>query len=481
MLENCRPIDVFFYFEQISSIPRGSGNCRQIADYVETFARSRGLDWERDAYDNVIVKKPGSASLEYAPAVMLQGHLDMVCEKTPPSAHNFLSDPLPLQTDGKYVWSVGTTLGADDGIAVAMMLAILDNAAAVHPPLECVFTSDEEIGLIGAQHLDLSGCCARYLINLDCDEDGVFIAGCCGGISVHYTIPVRRIYRSGRGKRLIIDGLQGGHSGAEIHKKGGNAIRLMAQLLSDACDDSFSLVSMHGGNKDNVIPARCEAVILGEGDFFSAFSVLQREYRDREPNLRLIEEDIAVIEADVLVGESMTHLLHFLTQVPCGVLSMHPEIEGLVGTSANLAVVETGENYASGTISVRSEAAEERNAVCAQVSSLLTPMGGSEQRDGAYPGWTYRKSSLLRQIMAETWKEMFSQVPKVEVIHAGLECGVLQSKLPGLDIVSFGPAITGIHTPAERLHIASVEKNYHFLLEVLKKLGKDFDAQKHIG
>lgn len=476
MLENCSPADVFYYFEQISSIPRGSGNCRQIADYIEAFARNRDLYWERDAYDNVIIKKPGTLPLKDAPAVMLQGHLDMVCEKVPESSHDFLSDPLPLETDGKYVWSRGTTLGADDGIAVAMMLAILHDASAVHPPLECVFTSDEEIGLIGAQNLDLSGCRARYLINLDCDEDGIFIAGCCGGVRVRYRIPLRRNHSSGRGRRLILHGLQGGHSGAEIHKNGGNAVRLMGRLLSAVDSGSYALVSVKGGDKDNVIPARCEAVILGGGDFSSAFAALQQEYQDREPDLQLTEEDMGEVETDVLTDESRAHLLRFLTQVPCGVLSMHPYIEGLVGTSANLAAVEIGEDCACGTVSVRSETGEQRNAVCAQISSLLASMDGSEQRDGAYPGWEYNGESQLRQTMVETWQEMFSEVPRVEVIHAGLECGVLQSKMPGLDIVSFGPAITGIHTPAERLNVASVEKNYRFLLKVLTKLGRNRNA-----
>lgn len=476
MLENCSPADVFFYFEQISSIPRGSGNCRQIADYIKAFAGDRGLYCERDAYDNVIIKKPGTALLEDAPAVMLQGHLDMVCEKMPESSHDFLSDPLPLETDGKYVWSRGTTLGADDGIAVAMMLAILHDASAVHPPLECVFTSDEEIGLIGAQNLDLSGCRARYLINLDCDEDGVFIAGCCGGVRVRYRIPLRRNHRSGRGRRLILHGLRGGHSGAEIHKNGGNAVRLMGRLLSAVDSGSYALVSVKGGDKDNVIPARCEAVILGDGDFSSAFAALQQEYQDREPDLQLTKEDMGEVETDVLTDESRAHLLRFLTQVPYGVLSMHPYIEGLVGISANLAAVETGEDCACGTVSVRSETGEQRDAVCAQIDSLLASMDGSEQRDGAYPGWEYHGESQLRQTMVETWQEMFSEVPRVEVIHAGLECGVLQSKMPGLDIVSFGPAITGIHTPAERLDVASVEKNYRFLLKVLTKLGRNRNA-----
>lgn len=476
MLERCRPAKVFSYFEQISAIPRGSGHCGQIADYIETFARSRGLCWERDAYDNIIVRKPGNPSIKNVPAVMLQGHLDMVCDKIPDLPFDFLRDPLPIETDGRYVWSKGTTLGADDGIAVAMMLAILDDGDAVHPPLECIFTSDEEIGLIGAQHLDLSKCTARYLINLDSDEDGVFTAGSCSGVRMRCRIPIRRVLGSGDGRRLILHGLQGGHSGADIHKNGGNALQLMGRLLSAAGIGSYALVSIKGGDKDNVIPSRCEAVVLGEGDFASAFAVLQEEYRDREPEMQLTEEGIGEGEADVLAGESLAYLLQFLTQAPCGVLSMHPNIEGLVGTSANLAAVEISGDSACSTISVRSESTQRRDAVCAQIDDLLASMGGGAQRDGAYPGWVYNEKSQLRETMVKTWQEMFSEMPKVEVIHAGLECGVLQSKMPGLDIVSFGPAITGIHTPAERLDVLSVEKNYHFLLQVLMRLGRDANA-----
>ena len=477
MLEHLYPRDVFSYFEKISSIPRGSGNCRNIAEYIESFAREKGLCFERDRWDNVIIKKPGALSLANVPVVMLQGHLDMVCEKLPQSLHDFERDPLPLQTDGKEVWSKGTTLGADDGIAVAMMLAVLADDTAVHPPLECVFTTDEEIGLIGAQNLDLSRCNAKYLINLDCDEDGVFIAGCCGGVRVRYSIPVQRFRRKGSGVRLTIDGLQGGHSGAEIHKNGANAVRLMARLLHMTMGESnYSILSMQGGDKDNVIPDRCTAEIIGEGDFAGAFARLEQEYRDREPNMQFVIEELGTQEAEVLTDESRMGVLQFLLECPCGVLTMHPDIAGLVGTSANLAAVNTKDNEICGTTSVRSESLENRDAVCGQISSLLAEVGGSERRDGAYPGWEYSRVSKLRQVMTKTWQEMFGAAPKVEVIHAGLECGVLQSKLPGLDIISFGPKITGIHTVSERLDVESVCKNYRFLLEVLNRLGRNTHA-----
>lgn len=477
MLENLYPRDVFSYFEKISSIPRGSGNCRYIAEYIESFAREKGLCFERDRWDNVIVKKPGTSAWANAPVVMLQGHLDMVCEKVPHSPHDFQKDPLPLLTDGKAIWSDGTTLGADDGIAVAMMLAVLADDTTAHPPLECVFTTDEEIGLIGAQNLDLSQCNAKYLINLDCDEDGVFIAGCCGGVRVRYSIPVQRFCSKGPGIRLTIDGLQGGHSGAEIHKNGANAVRLMARLLHMTIGESnYSIRSIQGGDKDNVIPDRCTAEIIGEGDFADAFARLEQEYRDREPSMQLTTEKLGIQEAEVLTDESRTAVLQFLMQSPCGVLTMHPDIAGLVGTSANLAAVNTKDNEICGTISVRSETAEMRDTVCGQINGLLAGIGGSERCDGAYPGWKFSRASQLRQVMAETWQEMFGVAPKVEVIHAGLECGVLESKLPGLDIISFGPKITGIHTVSERLDVESVCKNYRFLLEVLNRLGRKTHA-----
>ncbi len=471
MLENVSPAAVFSYFERISSIPRGSGNCGGIADYIEGFARTKKFFFKRDSYNNIIVKKPGTELFQNRPAVMLQGHLDMVCEKKSGAIHDFREDPLLLQTDGKHVWADGTTLGADDGIAVAMMLAILEDDTAMHPPLECVFTSDEEIGLIGAQHLELSECSAKYLINLDCDEDGVFIAGCCGGVRVRYQIPISRITQKGQGKRLILEGLQGGHSGAQIHKNGGNAVGLLAQILQVSGDD-FRLVSISGGDKDNVIPTRCEAVVLGDGSFADAYEMVYQEYAEREPDIRFLEEDIGQLEAAVFSADSHRNVLYFLSHTPWGVLSMHPDIEGLVGTSANLAAVETKTGCACGTVSVRSESTEDRDKVCARIADLLTMAGGNEYRDGAYPGWAYSKNSVLRQTMVETWQDMFGEIPKVEVIHAGLECGVLQSKLPGLDAIAFGPEIFGIHTPAERINIASVEKNYRFLLEVLQRLGE---------
>ncbi len=475
MLENVSPAVVFSYFEKISSIPRGSGNCGEIADYIEAFARTKNFFFKRDSCNNIIVKKPGTKSFQNRSAVMLQGHLDMVCEKEPGSTHNFRVDSLPLRTDGRYVWADRTTLGADDGIAVAMMLAILGDDTAMHPPLVCVFTSDEEIGLIGAQHLDLSECSAKYLINLDCDEDGVFIAGCCGGVRVRYQIPISRTTGKRQGKRLILEGLQGGHSGAQIHKNGGNAVGLLARILQAAGGD-FNLVSICGGDKDNVIPTRCEAVVLGDGRFADAYEVVYQEYAEREPGMRFLEEDIGQVEAAVFSADSQRNVLHFLSDAPWGVLSMHPDIEGLVGTSANLAAVETKSDRVCGTVSVRSESTEQRDRVCDRMADLLTMVGGSAQREGAYPGWAYRKNSVLRQTMVETWQNMFGETPKVEVIHAGLECGVLQSKLPGLDAMAFGPEILGIHTPAERLNVASVEKNYRFLLEVLERIGRDINA-----
>lgn len=475
MLENVSPAIVFSYFEKISSIPRESGNCGGIADYIEAFAHTKKFFFKRDSYNNIIVKKPGTGSFQNRPAIMLQGHLDMVCEKEPGVIHDFTADPLLLQTDGKYIWAAGTTLGADDGIAVAIMLAILGDDTARHPSLECVFTSDEEIGLIGAQRLNLSECSAKYLINLDCDEDGVFIAGCCGGVRVRYQIPVSHITQKRQGKRLILEGLQGGHSGAQIHKNGGNAIGLLARILQDSGDD-FQLVSICGGDKDNVIPTRCEAVVLGDGPFTDAYRVIYQEYAEREPDIRFLEEDIGQVEAAVFSADSQRNVLYFLNHAPRGVLSMHPNIEGLVGTSANLAAIETKPDCVCGTVSVRSESTEERDKVCTRISDLLTRAGGSEYRDGAYPGWAYSKNSVLRNTMVETWKDMFGELPKVEVIHAGLECGVLQSKLPGLDAIAFGPEIFGIHTPAERLSIASVEKNYRFLLEVLQRLGENDHA-----
>ena len=474
MLEQLEPKSVFAYFEAISQIPRGSGNCGAIADFIEAFGVSHGLSVTRDAWDNVILRAPASPGMENAPAVMLQGHTDMVCEKVHGSAHDFLRNPLPLRTDGEWVWSEGTTLGADDGVAVAMILAILADETAVHPALECVFTTDEEIGLVGAQQLDLSGCRAKYLINLDCDVDGMLIAGCCGGACMQYRIPLAKETRSGAGKRLVIDGLAGGHSGAEIHKNGGNAVRLMARLLSDAMGSApgeFAVVSIEGGNKDNVIPSRCEAVVLGTGAFDAAFAKLYAEYKDREPSLGLTVEDVPLADAAVLTSASGAGLLRFLREAPCGVQYMHDKVEGLVDTSANLADVHFDGEAAWGTVSVRSTTTEGKNGVCHRIAALLSEVGGTWERSGDYPGWAYAENSVLRELMADTWEDLFGEKAKVEVIHAGLECGVLLEKMPELDIISYGPEILSIHSPAERLNIASTEKNYRFLLEVLKRLG----------
>ena len=482
ILESLKPERVFYYFEEICNIPHGSGNTKQISDYCVTFAKERNLEVIQDSFNNVIIKKAATSGCEDKPVVMLQGHLDMVTERASWSEHNFETDPLELYIEGDYVSAKGTTLGGDDGIAVAYMLAILEDNTLIHPALECVFTVDEETGLTGAKEIDLSGCKAEYLINLDSEEEGIFLASCAGGVRLNLTLPLHRMTMTGNCMHITIDGLKGGHSGAEIHKNRCNANMLMGRLLFDLKDSGlvdYTFVSMEGGQKDNAIPRTCYATVLTdveEGDFVKVvneiFAVYQNEYQLTDPDMKVEVKAEGTMESEVLTPASHLKSLFLLNQAPNGVQSMSQAIEGLVETSLNLGILKMEENELHVDFSIRSSIASKKKALVDQLTFLVEFLGGSYEAHGDYPGWEYKTTSHLRDVMTRIWDEMFETKSKVEAIHAGLECGLLLDKMPALDIVSMGPDMQDIHTPEERLSISSVARCYDFLIQVLKDLGE---------
>ncbi len=475
-LTGLAPEPVFGYFEQICSIPHGSGNTKAISDYLVSFAKEHNLAYQQDADDNVIIFKPGTAGYENRTPVILQGHIDMVCEQDADCPLNMEKDGLDITHDGEYVFAKGTTLGGDDGIAVAYALALLASKDIPHPPIEAVFTSDEEIGLLGADSIDVSMLKGRTLINIDSEEEGVFTVSCAGGATAILTMAAPRHPVYGPCIKLVVEGLQGGHSGVEIHKNRANANKVMGELLDRIQKVMpLSLTSLSGGSKDNAIPRSCQvtAVMLGMDPepINQIIETLQEEIRSRydEPEAVIRGENVEALGGNALPTELTAKVISLLCAVPNGVQSMSQDIPGLVQTSLNLGIAKLEENLTL-TFSVRSSVNAEKQALLEKLQELAKFHDAAYSQMGEYPAWEYKKESVLRDTMVSVYEKLFAAQPEVVAIHAGLECGLFCQKLPGLDCVSIGPQMYDIHTSRERLEIASVERTWQFLQEVLKAL-----------
>ena len=475
-LAGLEPADVFGYFEKICSIPHGSKNTALIADYLVEFAKEHQIDYIRDEHNNVIFFQEGTCGLEDHDPVIIQGHSDMVCEKDADCPIDMAAEGLDVTHDGKYVFAKGTTLGGDDGIALAYAMAILADKSIPHPPLEVVITVDEEIGMLGAAAIDLSMLKGRTLVNIDSEEEGVFTVSCAGGCRATLTLNVERRAVYGPCIRLNVDGLQGGHSGVEIHKNRANANKIMGEFMSRIQNlMPLCLTSLYGGSKDNAIPRSCQATLVAMGINLERINdiaaQLQAEVREQydEPEATVQAFDVDALGGNSLTTEATAKVISLLCSAPNGVQAMSQDIPGLVQTSLNLGVAKLGERF-SATFSVRSSVNTEKAELLDQLKKLVQMHGGSYSEMGDYPAWEYRKDSRLRDTMVKLYVEMFGKEPEVLAIHAGLECGLLSEKLPGLDCVSIGPQMHDIHTSRERLEIASTERTWKFLLEVLKNL-----------
>ena len=470
------PAAVFGYFEEICAIPHGSRNTKKLSDYLVGFAQAHNLRYIQDEMNNVILFAPGTCGMEDHAPVILQGHIDMVCEKEATCPIDMAAEGLDVTHDGTCVYARGTTLGGDDGIAAAMALALLADDTIPHPPLEVVMTTEEEIGLLGATAIDLSQLKGRTLINLDSETEGVFTVSCAGGCTACITLPVERRAVYGPCIRLTVDGLKGGHSGADIHLQRANADKIMGEFMSriqkimPLCLTSFS-----GGTKDNAIPRSCQANLVAMGINLERINDiaadLQAEVRANydEPDATVQAFDVDALGGNSLSTESTAKVISLLCSAPNGVQKWSADIEGLVQTSLNLGIAKLGDRF-SATFSVRSSVNSEKQEVLDQLKALAEMLEGTYSQDGEYPAWEYRKESHLRDTMVRIYREMFGGEPKVEAIHAGLECGLFSQKLEGLDCVSIGPQMYDIHTTRERLEIASTERVWNFLLEVLKNL-----------
>lgn len=481
-LSNLQPKRVFEIFEELCRIPHGSGNMDAISDYCVEFARARNLSVRKDEHNNVVITKPASKGYEDRAAVILQGHLDMVCEKTGDSDHDFRKDGLDLYVEDGFVKARNTTLGGDDGIAVAMTLAVLEDDTIEHPALEGVFTVDEEVGMLGADAMDMSDLHGRYLFNMDSEEEGIFLTSCAGGIRADIIIPAPMVPVSDVTEcEIVIDGLAGGHSGTEIHKGRANAHKIFGRLLYRLNDKvRFSLSQLHGGTKDNVIACSLRATVQVEKDDVALLcetaqkltDELRLEYRGTDDNIRIAVKETGRTGTAMISPKAKEILTFILMNCPNGVIRMSADVDGLVETSLNCGILELNEEAEEIHVgfSVRSSVESAKTAVYDQIEYLAEFLGCECVSSGNYPGWQYQPDSKLRPLMCKLYEEQTGKKAEITAVHAGLECGIFADRLEGLDIVSYGPDILDIHTVKERLSIASVERTYALTLEALKRL-----------
>lgn len=476
VLSNLEPQKVFYYFEEITRIPHGSGNVGQISDYLVDFARSRNLEVLQDALKNVIIFKEAAPGYENEPAVILQGHMDMVAVKEPGCSKDMRMEGLQVAVDGDHIYAEQTSLGGDDGIAVAYALALLDAQDIPHPRLEVVITVDEEVGMDGAREIDLSMLQGNRLVNLDSEEEGVFLTGCAGGARVNCRLPLKKEPCVGTVCRLFIGGLLGGHSGEEIQKERGNSNSLFGRVLR-VLSKSYpvQLIHVEGGLADNAIPRETRADILfsqGCGDSQKHLEMLKTqiaaELASKDPGFVMrwefgdSEEEIAALSA-----EDTRKAAAMLTGLPNGVQNMSADMPGLVETSLNLGILKLEEEGLTAEFSVRSSIESARDALIDRLAAITELAGGTVSVSGVYPGWKYRADSPLREKMIRVYREMYGCEPRVEAIHAGLECGLLGSKIRNLDCVSIGPDMQAIHTTEETLSISSTRRVWEYLLRFL--------------
>lgn len=473
-LAGLKPASVFGYFEKLCSIPHGSGNTKMISDYLVSFAQAHKIRYEQDALNNVLMFQEGTPGYEDHEPVILQGHMDMVCEKDQDCPIDMETQGLDVTHDGEYVFAKGTTLGGDNCIAVAYAMALLADKSIPHPPLEVIITVDEETGMDGAAGIDLSRLKGRTLLNMDSEDEGVFTVSCAGGARGTICLPVERRVVYGPCVRLTVEGLQGGHSGVEIHKNRTNANKVMGQLLERvSAKMPICITKLQGGAKDNAIPRSCTVTLVALGmhpeQINEIADTLEKEIRAQydEPDAIVRGDDVDAMGGNALTAECSKKMIELLNAAPNGVQAWSEDIDGLVQTSLNLGVMTLDDKFTM-TFAVRSSVNREKRELLDRLQALAEQFGGSYSEMGDYPAWEYKKDSKLRETMVRIFREMYSKDPEVVAIHAGLECGLLSEKLPGLDCVSIGPDMKDIHTSREKLNIASTARTWEFLLEILK-------------
>lgn len=476
-LTGLEPASVFHYFEEICGIPHTSHHEKALSDYCVQFAKAHGLACRQDEMGNLLIKAPATPGYEKEPGLILQGHLDMVGDKTADCPLDLEKDAIHPVVDGGYVCAEGTTLGGDDGIAVAYALAVLDAKDIPHPALEVVLTVCEEVGLLGASAMDLSDLEGRMLVNIDSEEEGVLTAGCAGGRRVECHLPIARVPVTGTAVKADVIGLAGGHSGTEIHKGRANAIALLGRWLTLLTENGvdYAALALSGGAKENVIPKESSITLvlpagITEGVHTAAAQFaaqVQAEYGMADPAIRLQLTEQGCGAFSALDADSTQRLRKALLLMPWGVQAMSMDVPGLVETSLNLGVAEMDEQEAILRFSIRSSVPSAKELLCCKVQTLTELLGGGVRFHGDYPAWTYARESALRDRCVAVYEAQYGAKPQIVAIHAGLECGILSGKIDGLDCISFGPNLLHVHTPNERADIASVARVWEYLKAIL--------------
>jgi len=482
ILENLQPAEVFRYFEDLCEIPHGSSNTKQISDYCVAFARKHGLECHQDEPGNVIILREASAECRQAAPLILQAHLDMVCEKEAGTDIDFRQEGLRLKFEEDFICAEGTTLGADDGIGVAMLLALLAAEDLPHPRLEAVFTVDEEIGMPGASALDVHLLQGRRMLNLDSEEEGVLMSGCAGAVCVGCTLPVERETADGITVTVTVEGLLGGHSGLDIGKGRANSNVLMGRLLNVLAESvPFRLLKLSGGEAYNVIPSKSEAMFIMTGDGLPVLEkaiaecgkTFEEEYGAIEPGIVINQNISGRQQAAALTEESSRKVLKALLLLPEGVRKMDTDIPGLVCASLNPGTLRLEKERLTYGFSVRSSLASQKNLLASQLTCLTELLGGTAERLGDYPGWMFRRESPLRDLAVRCFREIYQAEPEITAMHGGLECGIFAQKIPQFDCVSMGPEIRNIHTPWERLSISSVQRTWTLVKRIVECCGQE--------
>ena len=474
VLENLQPERVFYYFEEITKIPHGSGDMAKIASYCVDFAKKHNLKYYHDEENNVVIYKDGTNGLENAEPIILQGHLDMVCQKTEDSNTDFSKDSLEIFIDGDFIKAKNTTLGADNGIAVASVLAILESDSYTHPPIEAVFTTDEETGMVGANNLDTSVLKAKRMINIDSEEDDTMTVSCAGGADFLATFNFKREPVNGTEVELILKGLKGGHSGIEIDKGRVNANILAGRVLNHLKTTDFNLLSINGGDKTNAITNLCKIrfCVKNKDSFINSakeyLDIIKAEISAREENFCYEINSFETNTFNAISKDSQNAIIYALCCMPNGVLEMSAEITGLVETSLNLGILATNENSTELKTSLRSNKMSALGALEDRLKTFFSVLPCECTTFDKYPSWEFNSNSSLQGLFKEIYEKETGEILKVEAIHAGLECGVFASKIKDFDCISIGPNMFDVHTVKERLSITSTERTFKILLKVLE-------------
>lgn len=479
-IEGLKPELIWKRFYELTQIPRPSKKEGKVLEYLRKFAKDNQIEMKEDKVGNIVMFLPATKGYENTPKVVLQGHVDMVCEKNKGTEHDFENDPLKIRRDGDWIRATGTTLGADNGIGVAAALAVVHDETVVHGPVEILCTIDEETGMTGVNNLEPGFISGKILLNMDSEEDGTFYVGCAGGQDTIGYLPLEFV-STGSGKtafELMVTGLSGGHSGLDIHRGRGNAIKLLARLLNDLKSCGIEIAELKGGSLRNAIPREAEAVILIDPSVENSVKnkiagFIEKallEYKVTDPGLAVKFEKAATMPEQVMSGKTFNSVMNLIYAMPHGVMAMSPDIEGLVESSTNLAVVATEKGKLRVATSQRSSIESAKKNIVQAVKSVFELVGAEITEGDGYPGWQPNMDSELLKISKEVSKNLFGKEPEIKAIHAGLETGLLGAKYPGLDMISFGPTIMDAHSPDERVNIPDVEKFYNLLKGILAKI-----------